>query len=820
MFSREHPHVDELRKLPNQPQVKQYLPLKVLACDCGVCRQQYRTKSEQGNSLFAYKKFLSNSEASQISSDYVRSIEKDREHITRLCASHGNTILGRWKKKSRDKRQDILLKADSTMYQYQWSQPRLSLQCKQLEELRRYRNAWLLPYINVEALRTDPARLLSIVHNRIKYSPAEWAPFDSRQLSVAWQSGALAVEHCSSCLVMYGPKYGDIVNWEKEAAHRWDVVGFPRARLILEAQARLLGLLRNVVEQLLEGLDTNNPGASEKWIELTMLGFKQTNKIEFWSSYTNQPFSAAPIFDIEDLLFTVETRLQAAQDHVWLLQTEPSYLRYFIKSFRQATLFEDINRNFVYDNIAVELVHQTWNISRWQWVLIECQNIKQQYLKFRDRIYPGTRLPPEYDQALTTLEMLLVNQMHIRAKHLFAVMPQRPGFRHSWRFDYSKPGKSTRWRATEGPTEEDFNTDPLDWCLGQLLGDPDAARRYDHALLFAFLDDYLSTCSSAERARLDQHLYDLYSDYAANHALLVTIRLNRPRSSIYTLGNIRESNHAWRYAEVNIDLWMKNATQAAIAKLLVQFNNLRLPGSKVDNIFLERHENIREASRRIWTKVRGFHRSKLEDLKCGSEDIQSDLDMLSADTDPQYLTAIASEREDILARMVSATTTPSRTALQTQWGSATEPKVSVTESKSKAKSRPIATMAEITGTADVKAEDLQIVQLTVISPMILVKKRTYDILTEMYSANCEETAKTVDWDSFELAMADVGFSARNNGGSAVSFEKNDGLDARQNGRIVFHKPHPVAKIDPVMLYCMGRRMGKWFGWSRGSFAVA
>ncbi|KAF2684520.1 hypothetical protein K458DRAFT_418090 [Lentithecium fluviatile CBS 122367] len=44
----------------------------------------------------------------------------------------------------------------------------------------------------------------------------------------------------------------------------------------------------------------------------------------------------------------------------------------------------------------------------------------------------------------------------------------------------------------------------------------------------------------------------------------------------------------------------------------------------------------------------------------------------------------------------------------------------------------------------------------------------------------------------------------------VVFEKDD-------GRIVFHKPHPVAKIDPAMFQAMGRRMNRWFGWCRQMF---
>lgn len=65
-------------------------------------------------------------------------------------------------------------------------------------------------------------------------------------------------------------------------------------------------------------------------------------------------------------------------------------------------------------------------------------------------------------------------------------------------------------------------------------------------------------------------------------------------------------------------------------------------------------------------------------------------------------------------------------------------------------------------------------------------------------------------------MGNVGFTARSSGGFAVNFEKRStsphsepsgGSDsegeATKNTRINFHKPHPVSKIDPVMIRGMG-----------------
>jgi HicA toxin of bacterial toxin-antitoxin, len=79
--------------------------------------------------------------------------------------------------------------------------------------------------------------------------------------------------------------------------------------------------------------------------------------------------------------------------------------------------------------------------------------------------------------------------------------------------------------------------------------------------------------------------------------------------------------------------------------------------------------------------------------------------------------------------------------------------------------------------------------------------------------------KCVTWDSFINAMGKVGFEARRSGGSAVMFEPNGESKWFGKGKIVIHRPHPNSDIDQVMLLSIGKRMKKWFGWNRESFAL-
>lgn len=82
----------------------------------------------------------------------------------------------------------------------------------------------------------------------------------------------------------------------------------------------------------------------------------------------------------------------------------------------------------------------------------------------------------------------------------------------------------------------------------------------------------------------------------------------------------------------------------------------------------------------------------------------------------------------------------------------------------------------------------------------------------MFPTSIEEvSAKDTDWDLFVHAMNDLNFNARNVGGSGVAFEHPSKM------KIIFHRPHPVAKIDSVMLQSMVKRLKKHFGWSRETF---
>lgn len=267
-----------------------------------------------------------------------------------------------------------------------------------------------------------------------------------------------------------------------------------------------------------------------------------------------------------------------------------------------------------------------------------------------------------------------------------------------------------------------------------------------------------------------------------------------------------------------------------MSRILDEFNYLPMPSGKKDLIWLEYSEEIRASLSSFWASMRRYCENWQKNLKLGPENILISYEVLSADSDADYRAAIAAEKAEILERIASKSMVPaefaSKEAIQTQWGSAEERKPSSTETRFKPKKR-----VEADSTLDTKLASMSIgkhIPPRAPTLSILVKSRTIDTLSMMFplssgASEPQPAVKAIDWDVFVLAISDAGFLARHTGGSAVVFEKQIADDAEdekgRGGRIVFHKPHPVAKIDPVMFRCMGRRMEKWFGWGRGVFAV-
>ncbi|KAL5330279.1 hypothetical protein ACEPPN_003805 [Leptodophora sp. 'Broadleaf-Isolate-01'] len=792
-------------------------------CECNDCQHGFYAVEEQIRPCFWYNGELSDHEATTLASKYVYQAEGDRQYLLKCLSSHGDIIMSRWKKKSKDKRQALLSEEVPDLCEERWIIPRYCYMSESQTgglkvRSRRRRYQLLQHWLSMEVLKSNPAVLFALLRNRTAYTLQEWATFDGRQLILSWACGHFDNEFNKKCVIMHGSKYGELVEWEPGPAHRADILGFPKARLILEGQTYLLGVLRDIVDRLLDGVDMNKPGSSEKWQQMTRLGFRHSNELELWSPYTNQAFSSPPVFSIDNLISIAQTRLDAAGDHLWFLQTDPAYMRRHIKTICQGEFYRTIKKEAAGAVLTTAIFQDVISYWRWTWVKNECEHVKSARDRFRSNIYPGEALPVPYDRSLGALELLVVNEVLNRAEYFGTMLPQRPGFSYKWTFKWKPEASATSFQLGRRQNEavdqaQLLKDDPLEWCLSQMQAEPDKQTNYDHAIMFAFLENYLATSSSRERKRVDELLHRNLSDLAACHEMLVSIRLHRPQNVARDIEEVKrtETRIAWKGKSIPGYLTDEDIIQLGTA-LLRDFQNAPLPGGKKDAVWAQRTQSIRSALEAFWQGVGKSPKFVFEQCNFTEEEIQDTLRIISAHLTPEYVEIVEAERQEMLAADEAAKWSTS-TVSQGQWDSKIDSAIRPVSPKAKIKSRPAEQARQVT------SDDIPIAELHMGPvPKHAVKKRALDMISLMFPRTGAESAKGIDWDPFVLAMSDLGFLAKNVGGSAITFERRaSGKDG--GGKIIFHKPHPNSKIDPIMLHSMGKRMTKWFGWERDLFVL-
>lgn len=178
----------------------------------------------------------------------------------------------------------------------------------------------------------NPHRLLGLLRNRTKYSPAQWAAYDDNILGDAWKTSLMTLTYHPSCIVMCGANYGRMTPWNREFAQSRRILGYPRGLLVLEAQQKLLTFLSSTVNLILRGVARDDTvRQADKFIKTVSEGLiiadNSANMDRFESVYLNQSYSTPPVFDIHKLVSLAKCRLDWHTDHLWLLQSNTRYMR-------------------------------------------------------------------------------------------------------------------------------------------------------------------------------------------------------------------------------------------------------------------------------------------------------------------------------------------------------------------------------------------------------------------------------------------------------------------------------------------------------------
>lgn len=838
--SRDNGFDDEETKDPGMDEVLLATVYMHHCCDegekCLPCNASYL--SEELQLLVpecSYRSHLAGEEAEDISNQYVSQIRDDRRYISGRLERHADIVISRWTKNgaygSQQKRENLLseaavdlAKTPEDIIRYIYSQGQGSYFNRSLQN----RRMLLLPWLNIELLKTTPDALLALFHCRTTYEPSEWAAFDGEQFQGYWDNGHFECDFSMKTIVMYGERYGTLVAWNAEEIHRGDTVGFPFGRLILEAQSYLMGILRRVLDALLQGIDDSHPVRTEKWHQATATGtFRRTNiDIEPWSSYTRGAFCAPPRFDLAYWVSLAKSRREKTEDHLRALQCDLAYMRRYIRKVADSAQWTKISAQEKCKWFVAKISAAVESCYMWRFIEDECRHVDQICRRHGDNGFiPGRPLPHEVDQALGNFNTWMASQVDHRTHVLFKHLAMSPAFSRHWKSTHSGNCYLTIERtSSNSDCMATFRDDPLDWYLVRMIETSGTGKLLGYARLFALLEDHLSACKVGESRRIDELMFDTIDDLAAVHEMANAILLRRPMSQI-------TSNQAVRRGlgtRVLIGTRMRPEIDHALDRvckvtgphlLKVYQQSKPLQGLK-GQAWIDQQQELRTSLNAFWASMRELKKSDFDRSDLSAKEAGELLEVISADLCPEHQRAVKDEEDAVCAAMnerrVAPTMRDTRSIFIDEEDEPQTPKLEVVHAKTKKKTRP-GTPAAVPPEAP--ASELSKLSLEDTSPRepIVVPRRTFqEFVCKIFPTGKNEGKKGVDWQMFVRGMTAVGCSVTNSGGggSEVLFSHET------FGKITFHRPHPEPRVDAIKLHAWAQRLQRRFGWSRERFAVA
>ena len=791
---------------------------------CSHCRAQYRSIEDQKSHIRGiYADAVSDGDAQRTLDAFLAQTHDGYDIISAQVNKYGDTIINRWKRKSRAQKQAILLAVAPNMPTNKWKIIDMFCERTNWFENPAEQNTHLLPYLSVENLLEDPRKLLALLHSRTTSPPEAWAMHDSEHLATAWNTFALRTQYHDKCVVMHGLDYGKLVPYDLVASHHWDAIGYPRARLILEAQSILYSFLRKFLEALLSGVGIE--GSRTKWetltAEITLAGRSART-----SCYRLPVVTEPPVLAPEVLYSLADVRRAAAEDDLWLLQTDVPYIQHVATQVYNSTVVQQLEEEYRWPETVGEVLVDAINrAGRWQCIAAQCQVIQGLYAQYSHIIGPGKSLPLEYNRSLLALKYmcgLFATSLMQRIGRLLTRMKGSSGY-----YKVAKNADGYVYAHMEQLMDKerrvifDLKVDPLYYAIFYLFEPcsypPSQQISFSAGLLLDYLEDHLAHAPHDDKKRLDRCLYDSVSDIAALDQILSALKCHRPVlffDADNCDGNVLlQSQTASRAVEARATPFSVRNVKI-LAEKLKHFVEAPWPkGIKDDPWLAQATENRRRLSM-LWTEMHGIRRCHGNLLRSDPQAIEDGIKLISADTSEEYLAEVKAEKEVVERYMASVDAKKvGRTCAEIVDFNKLALKSEVPSEnlvrKEKAKTRPAGGLNATDRVAN--GTPVGEINTAAVTPHITISKHNMPVFAILFPAIDEPVVKSgIHWNHFLAAMTDAGYEVAPSGGSAVTFSE-------AAGSILFHRPHPEPKIKPTVLGAMARRLRRRFSWCREVF---
>jgi hypothetical protein len=655
-----------------------------LTNECSVCLPQYFPASHS----------FTDKQAEAVLESTVNSIKSDLAFLRDSLARHADFLVSRWKKKSRDKR-STFLKTHTQLFEERWAAvhlldrvglperaypgPRIIPKVRTIrtpegkyaitlelhtaqslsdanlrdETLASHTDSWFLPYLDVETLSEDPTLLLSLLHHRSSNEPEEWLAFDNANIVLVEHFSIMSSTFNRNCVVMQGPDYGKLVPWNAEQAHRWEIVGFTKAHVLLTAQRKMFNLLSKCVKGLLtEATTPPELSLNPKWNSMISSDFSRFKTSFPWSTDFVKPFSAPRRFDAREISELITSHHRVVLDELELLQTDPQYVQSLVKEFRACLFFESFRAKdvmpWLVDYLFFETVHRE---AYWRQLAAE----SEQMMRYSDVFErsPSVQAKQDFERAVFIVQDLCIETFAIFEPQVQAGLLIQKGFERNFEFQGDATVESTNRTFSQ---KDCFPDDLLHWSMSTLGYDENRPFTMDPSFNFAIID-YLCRNDTKEAARISQTMLDRLSDMSIVSEVISSIREDMTRNrSIHAQVAKLFPKHVTSPQD-----WIKkiNAKHGKVLGDLLGPHLQHLcqefpwPRGKHDLKWLEEATAARACLDKFWARFRELWTHELKKAQVSQGLIDEDVQLLSTASTTRHQQGLEFEKQDIQAELVA-----------------------------------------------------------------------------------------------------------------------------------------------------------------------
>ncbi|KAK3070961.1 hypothetical protein LTR53_009521 [Teratosphaeriaceae sp. CCFEE 6253] len=815
--------------------------------NCKICAQQYREKRLQQDKWAAYDVCLTDEDANNDISAKISHARASFRHVTERLESSGNTIMKRWTEMSVSKRAAMLKVALPYVQNRPWAAASLlykqangngyTWKCRHTE--------WLLPYLDLQSLSDTPWRLLALLHHRTQHSIEEWFMLDTQQLRVPFAQGTLRLAYNPHCVVTHGDRFGQLQQWDEAAAHRFDIVGFPRAQVTFEAQAQLGESMKTIVDLLLK---IEAPTGNNKWLSSVKNAFGRPASAKALSGILDWPFSAPPVFDSHALLESLRLRRDTAKTQLRGVQDDPDLAQRLLEQATELANKID-QRPSMHQDLRLQLMMD--HLDRYTCYQRAVEDLENS-MSAHEGINEDSASAQHHQESLQLLGHSLRALFDYMRNELRFLATRQPAFDSYLCYcpkDFLLP--HTRQEDTMLYVE-----DPIFWAIDQLIKYHDD-RPFDYELLIGCVSEVLSRVGKKKRGRLNDQLHTHLEDMVVVIEAMSSLKSHRPSVSgklgvnhSFQSTTAREQHKRWCARASARVLLLEDLTQLyePLDKLLKMPRTWTKSGSISGN----GHTESQGTLDLFWSEVRHAKDVLLKQNGASKQDRVTylehivrprarDPDNEVPDIEPMTLephndtieqadraSVADSLHEDRLLstwpgsqRTPSALTGNSATSdkvplsIQTVWGRlGTDEKVDFATPKprEKVKTRPITAPDE----APAPPPPEPVLPPPPELERVSVNSTSLELFQRMFTP--QETHKRtacIDWEDLTAALVDAGCTMDSRGGSAVRFIR--GGNGPNSSTVSVHKPHPDSSVNPIMLKDVAKRLERYFGWTKEVF---